>query len=404
VSIVVSFIRTKYLQSNGDSPVLRSAVVLYLAVAAAYTTLRYLREIGRGGHVWTTGDWLLSYRAGFVRRGLTGSITYGLSDITGINALHVAAATQIFIFAAMVAAVLFMLSRLKMTVPVAILAISPVFLLMPFFILKLAMTKEMIGFFAVALVGLTAFTNRRWPLWTGITVFAASGFAHEINAFMAPNLLALLLILSLAQVIPRRQAIAAAAVVIVAAGIAVLTSMIYNGNGMGDAVCQVMLSYGGRPEFCGHQGPTVWLDRDMAYGMQFTWAENVLTGVWPWFVLGFVLSMAPFMLFRVKGDISGRQTRLALLAAFAGILAFSPLFVIASDWGRWIAMHVFCLTIITYTSLRLGLLEERYTKLSPAFLIFGLIWAMPDYGAPLTAGVLQKAVSLVSHVQQFVSS
>jgi hypothetical protein len=398
---MASFIRTTHFQDFGERSVLRGAVLIYLAAAAIYTVLRYLMEVRLGGHVWTTGDWLISYRAGFIRRGLTGSITYGLTDLTGIPALYVAAATQILIFAALIATVFFMLRHIKMTVPVAILAMSPVFLLMPFFILKLAMTKEMIGFLAVALVGLTAFTRHRWPLWVGVVVFAASGFAHEINAFLAPDLLTLLLGLTIAGVIPRRQAALAAGVVGVSAGAAILSSMLFSGQGMGDAVCKVMLSYGGITDFCEHNGPTVWLDRDMAYGVHFTWVENVVKGVWPWFILGFVLSMAPFVLFQVTGDVSGRQTRFALLAAVIGILAYSPLFVIASDWGRWIQMHVFCLTIMTFVSLRLGLLRERFENLNPVFLAIGLVWAMPDYGEPLTAGFLQKLGSLVGHAERF---
>lgn len=399
---MASFIRMTHFQNYGERSVLRGAVLIYLAAAAIYTVLRYLMEVRLGGQVWTTGDWLISYRAGFIRRGLTGSITYGLTDLTGIPALYVAAATQILIFAALIAAVFFMLRHIKMTVPVAILAFSPVFLLMPFFFVKLAMTKEMIGFLAVALVGLTAFTRHRWPLWVGLVVFAAAGFAHEINAFLAPDLLALLFIMALAGVLPRRHAVLAACVVGVSAGAAILSAMLFSGQGMGDAVCKVMLSYGGIADFCEHNGPTVWLDRDMAYGIHFTWVENVLKGVWPWFILGFVLSMAPFALFKVTGDDSGRQTRFALLAAVIGIVAYSPLFVLASDWGRWIQMHVFCLTIMTFVSLRLGLLKERFENLSPAFLVISLAWAMPDYGEPLTAGFLQKAVSLVGHAEQFL--
>jgi hypothetical protein len=398
---MASSFQTIDLKTYTEQRLHRWIVMIYLAAGSFYAVFRYLLEISDGGQVWTTGDWLISYRAGFVRRGLTGSITYGLSDLTGVNALYVAASTQIFLFTALVAAILFMLSRLRITVPVAILAISPVFLLMPFFIMKLAMTKEMIGFLAVALVGTIAFCQQKWPFWVGVAVFAASGFAHEINAFLAPNLLVLLLILSTTQIISHRQAALAGAVVVAFAVAAVLTSTLYSGTGMGDAICQVMLSYGGRPEFCGHQGPTVWLDRDIAYGMHFTWAENVATGVWPWFVLGGLLSMAPFLLFRVVGDVDGRQTRLVILMAFVGLLAFAPLFVIASDWGRWISMHVFCLTILTFVSLRLGLLEERFKNLHPAFLVFGFVWAMPDYGAPLTLGNLQKIVSLVGHAQRY---
>ena len=387
-------------RAKGEKSILRAVVIAYLVAASLYITLRYLREIAKGGQVWTTGDWLLSYRAGFMRRGLTGSLTYGLTDLTGIDALYIAAAMQILIYAALIGSVLFILSRVKMTVPVAILAMSPVFVLMPFFFLKLGMSKEMIGFLAIALVALSAFTPKKWPLWAGITVFTASGFAHEINAFLAPDLLALLFILTRAGVIARSQALISAAIVLCAAGAAIVSAVLYNGSGMGDAVCQVILSYGGWHEFCGKSGPTVWLDRDMAYGINFTWQANVASGVWPWFVLGFGLSMLPFALFRVVGDTTGRQTRMVLLAAIGGILAFSPLFVIASDWGRWIAMHAFFLTILTCVALHLGLIKERVAQLSPVFLIFSLVWAMPDYGAPLTAGALQKAKTAAAYAQQ----
>ena len=384
-----------------ERPMLRKLIFVYVSVASVYIVARYLREVSRGGQVWTTGDWLISYRAGFIRRGLTGSITYGLTDLTGIDALHVAAATQILVYAALLASVLYMLSRLKMTVPVALLAISPAFLLMAFFFPKLGMSKEMIGFLAVALVGLTAFTRRNGSFFLGIAIFTASGFAHEINAFLAPDLLALLLILAGMKIIPKRQAWLAALIVVLAAGSAILTAMLYSGVGKGAALCQVILSYGGWEEFCGKSGPTVWLDRDMAYGMQFTWDANVQSGIWPWFVVGWVLSMLPFFLFRVTDDPKGQGTRRVLFAACAGILAYAPLFVIASDWGRWIAMHVFCMTILTFVSLRLGLLGERNKDLSPVFLVFALVWAMPDYGQPLTAGFLKKVGTAVTQIESF---
>ena len=72
-------------RANGEKSILRAVVIAYLVAASLYITLRYLREIAKGGQVWTTGDWLLSYRAGFMRRGLTGSLTYGLTDLTGID-------------------------------------------------------------------------------------------------------------------------------------------------------------------------------------------------------------------------------------------------------------------------------------------------------------------------------
>jgi hypothetical protein len=399
---MASTFREIHLGDSFERPALRVSVLLFLALAAAYTAFRYFLEITHGGQVWTTGGWLVSYRAGFVRRGLTGSLTFGISDLTGLNAIYVAAAMQFAIYAAMVASVLFILSRVKMTTAVALLAISPVFLLMPFYFVKLAMIQEMVGFLAISLVATSAFTNRRWPFWAGIGIFGLSGFAHEINAFLAPILLVLVLILAWKDVISRRQALIGSAIAVVAAGAAILTSVIFNGNGMGNDICQVILSYGGRAEYCGPDGPTVWLDRDVAYGMHYTWVANVESGVWPWFILGFILAMAPFLLFRVANDTTGRQTILVFLLACVGILVFSPMFVIATDWGRWISMHVFGLTILTFVSLRLGLLEERFPHLHPVILTFGLVWALPDFGEPMSGGMLRKAMTVGSRAEQFL--
>ena len=117
---------------------------------------------------------------------------------------------------------------------------------------------------------ITACTPQKWPLWAGTGGFAAAAIAHKINAVFASDLLALLLVLALTGVIPRSRARFAAATALVSAGAAIVTSMLDSGCGLGDAVCQVILSYGGWVEFCGKSGPTVWPNRDMAYGINVT--------------------------------------------------------------------------------------------------------------------------------------
>lgn len=378
---------------------LPAGVRIWYAVTSAYVLMRYLLELRHGGHVWITGDWLLNWRAGFMRRGLTGSLTYTLSDLTGIDPLWIVAAMQVAFFVALAVAVLFMLKRVAITVPVALLILSPAFI-MPFFVVKQAMSKEMVGFLALALLALRAFGLRPWVTWAAVAVFAFAGFAHETNAFLMPAALALLAVLVAGGAMPRAEARNAGLALVAIAAVVILTAMIWNGAGLSQAVCEVMLSYGGQKAFCGTWGPTIWLDRDMAYGMTFTWDVNVVSGVWPWFVLGFVLSMLPFALFRLTGDTAGRRSLWLLAAAALGILVFAPLFVIASDWGRWIAMHTTALTFMVLAGLRLGLVEPRPGVTSPIWLLYGAVWAMPDYGEPLTAGLFQKAFSAVAHAQR----
>ena len=380
-----------------QSRVIRSGILIYLAAVTVYVSLRYAVLYPDGGHVWATGDWLIHYGAGFVRRGLTGWITFQLSDWTGVNITLVAMTTQTIIYVIMMGLVIYLLSRLTMTGPVMMLAVSPVVLLMPFYNLKLAMCKEMIGYLGLALIAAMAFTERRWMLWAGIVVLGISGFAQEINAFLAPSALVFVLIYRFTGLIGKRTAILAAALTVVPAAASVLVAMAFPGYGLSDEVCRQLLARGAAEMFCIDLAPVWWLDRSIADGMAFTWKVNVATGVWPWFILGFVLSMVPFCFFRVVGDRTGRATALVLAAAGLGLVIFAPLFVVASDWGRWISMHVFALAMLTFAALRLGLIEERTTSVHPAFLLYGVVWSMVDFGEPLNAGFLMKGWSLVRH-------
>ncbi len=397
---MLAFGKARHGVAEGWRSALPAGVKIWYALTSAYVLMRYLLAVQAGGHVWITGDWLLNWRAGFMRRGLTGSLTYNLADLTGIDPLYIVTAMQVAIFLALAWAVLHMLNRIEITIPVALLVLSPAFL-MPFFIVKQAMSKEMIGFLALAILALRAFGHGRWTLWAAVAIFAFGSLAHEINAFLAPHALALLAVLVLGGRIGRREALATGLAIVAIALGAIVVAMIWNGAGLGAAVCQVMLDYGGRPDFCGTDGPTIWLDRDMAYGMEFTWDVNVVTGVWPWFVLGFLLSMLPFCLFRLTGESRLAQSWLPVLCAGMAIVVLGPLFVIASDWGRWISMHVTALTFLAFAALRLGQIEPSPRITSPVWLLYGAIWAMPDFGEPLTTGLLQKALSLGAHLRHF---
>src|SRR5690606_21036483 len=120
-------------------------------------------------------------------------------------------------------------------------------------------------------------------------------------------------------VLTMREAVIAAALVVTSAAATIVLAMVFNGAGLSQAVCDAVLRRGGAEMFCGHQGAFVWLDRDMAYGASFTWQANVASGIWPWFVVGYMLAMLPFGFFRVADDPTGRRTAWALAAVLFGV-------------------------------------------------------------------------------------
>ncbi len=373
----------------------RLAVYLFFALLALYVAARHATIAVKGHYYWTLGDWLINYGAGFVRRGITGSFTFLVADLTGLPLSVAAGAMQILLYLAVAALVLYLFSKIRWTGPVLLLLFSPVFLLMPFYYKHMSMSKELIGFLALGLMAAAA-KGRIWLLWVGIAVFSVAGFAHEVNAFLAPAALGLLLLFFVGGILTRGQALTSATAILVAALVALLMATLFQGHGMSQAICDQIVSHGGSAELCSKGGPIDWLERDAAFGFAEMWKITFAVGNWKWFILAYLLALAPFLLFRVRPPHSARFGFWLFAGLFFGILTMTPLFVVATDWGRWIAMYVFGLTLLTVTALRLNLIEERIDELGPLFLIYGLVWSMPESGYTHTSwGMLEFSLKVL---------
>lgn len=55
-------------QVTTASKILAASVV---SIGLACTVLMYFFEVSHGGNTWKTGDWLINYSSGFIRRGLS---------------------------------------------------------------------------------------------------------------------------------------------------------------------------------------------------------------------------------------------------------------------------------------------------------------------------------------------
>lgn len=377
----------------------RMLAFAFLVLVASFIAVRYALVIRDGGQYWVTGDWLIHWRSGPVRRGLTGSLILWLTDRTGAQVLNVALALQAAVWVAVVGLALRLFVSVPASAPVLMLMVSPILLQMAFQYHKLAMTKEIIGWLAMALIAMTALAGNRVWLWAGCAMLGLAGFAHEINAFLAPGALVFLWIYWRQGIVGRTEALAAAALVGLSCGAALLFSAIFKGHGLYAPICAELMRYGDLSLFCIERSPIWWLEQDTAYGIAFTWATNVESGAWPMFVLGYAAAILPFFLLRLTGPRAGLRTALALLAVTLGILVMAPLFVVATDWGRWIGMYVFTLAMLAIAGLRLGLIVPQVTSASPLFLIYGMVWSMPDFpGADFTLGVLGKVLRAVERL------
>jgi len=60
--------------------------------------LLYARQIVYGGNNWKTGDWLINYEGGWIRRGLIGQVLYEISAGFGVSLLWSAFFLQSLIY------------------------------------------------------------------------------------------------------------------------------------------------------------------------------------------------------------------------------------------------------------------------------------------------------------------
>ncbi len=90
----------------GSSPLPRGLVHLqrltlaFVAIVAVGAVFRLVRVNSLGGNFWITGDWLIRYADGYVRRGLLGELAWYLALPPGVDLLWAVTALQVMSFTA----------------------------------------------------------------------------------------------------------------------------------------------------------------------------------------------------------------------------------------------------------------------------------------------------------------
>ncbi len=381
----------------------------FFVLMGCYVAARYGMVIANGGSAWTTGDWLIHYDHGFVRRGITGAFTLWVSDLTGFGVVWVAGMTQIAVYAAYLGLVMACFLTVRLTVPVLLLLFSPAFLMYSFYYLQTGLRKEIVAHLAVAMIAAAAIGVRRTGmrrglnmplLYGGLVTFLIAGLSHEANTFLALIPVAFLAMYQYAGLISRRLMVWGSGAMLIGSAVVLLAAATWKGIGIAQPICDDLVARGVDPIYC--QAAIGWLEHGTVFAIEFMWSEIIATGYWPHFILGYALALLPFLAFR---RTDGGPNRPVMIAAALGLLALSPLFVVASDWGRWIVMYIFGLTLLTVTALRLQLIEPRWTRVrwSWSAVPVGFFWSIPASGEGLALGMLSKAARAFERVAEIAA-
>ena len=327
-------------------------------------------------------DILINNADGMVRRGIGGEAVRTLQGVFGGSFRFWAFALLSAVAGGLFAASLRLYRRLPDDPMYLPLILAPWGLLFYAYDPDGSFRKEVAGYLAIALILQGALAVRRLAMWiwvgAGIAVFWGALFVHEANLFLWPTLaMALWLI---ARVRPKAEpALLGVALLAGAAGAAAVWYLINLPSPDPAVICAAVAQ-----QPC--SGPFGWLNAGMEAGYAYVvqrrdWDEAVYYAVMA------ALGVVPFFAVRLARG-GWRLTALAVAIPFAAVL---PLFFIAYDWGRWIQMALFPLSLVFVTAVALGL--ARYRRLLPPWLAVPYIasFSLPHAGGSIR---LEAAYSL----------
>lgn len=293
---------------------------------------------------WNTGDWLIDYSTGFVRRGLFGSLI-GLASSSPATSevliVLVQVSSSLFITAFTIANVM----RSQAAASVAAIALSPSFLLFGVMEPEAAFRKEWLGLVSLTSLLIAVEPNlrsglRRLILVVSSATFLVAVFSHEANILLLP---AIFWVLSHAD-LPRRERNPVAFLITITAFVAGIASVLFRGSpALAEAQCQSLVDRGFEPGIC--DGAIAWLGRTAGNPL---YNGTELYGLrLPLLLPLAIFASAPFALF-------GWSSKQIIAFITIGSSIAIPLSLVSLDHGRWLWLAVTACTLIALPKIRRG--------------------------------------------------
>jgi len=301
----------------------------------------------RAGNNWATGEWLINYAGGFVRRGFFGELLLRLTP-EGNSAIYVLLLLQ---FAFVVYIWIFLLqfaAKNTFSSNSLILILSPAGISFLSWDKYLYVRKEILGIvlviFVFKLLNLELKVQLKMILANLAFVWVV--LSSEVNLFFLPSLIFLI---ATSKTIERLHKVYWIFSFLLVSSILVFVTVAYSGNlETSSSVCTRLLEHGLQPDMnC--RGAVAMIG--VTLGEAF---EHVVSNL-PGSLIYFLILI--FSLFPIYKCWPRDVTKVWIAAVFLGV---SPLFFIAWDYGRWVFIIFFQLSLIVIFGSR-----EEVLKLGP---------------------------------------
>lgn len=334
---------------------------------------------------WQTGDWLINYSGGIVRRGFTGEVLFAFLD-SQAQFLAAVAVIQVVLAGSLFTIVGLLYWRTSRGPVWLMVILSPAFLLFPALDLEGNARKELLVLVALALVALGISTGRVKLLsLVAFPLFAVGVLSHEALVLFLPSFLILFWFSrNQTQRVAHIRWMTAlySAISLVALVLAVLRP------GDSETVAEICASWQGVGlGDCGGALPAL---TETAQSMQQTLLAEYFPSYWS-YLLPLALAALPFFAQRFL-------PRHWVIALIIGV-ALLPLFVVAWDYGRWIffwAAQMSLLTLALTSNSRLNPPIEPMRVPLIGALAFILLWGFNHAGTVMNDGLLIRWLASIT--------
>ena len=333
-------------------------------------TINWWRTANAGFDGWGTGEWLLSYDGGFVRRGLSGTLILfatptNWSLVQSVAMVQIAAMGILFVF------MFLLFLRTSRSKTWAMVILSPAALMYPTIVFanqQAGPRKEVLVLAALAIVayGITT-RNPTFFSIVGLAMFTVAIWSHEASALLLPAFIYIIWKGSNSS-----ERLRSIKILIFSYTIMALSAGVASVISPGNAEIQQGICSGWSER--GIQTPC----QEQALGALTLTPEASIewfrTQLFPryWEYLP-IVALALVPLFAVR--FLPRYWRPATVIALFQL----PLFYIAWDYGRWIVLIATALSIVALAIATLPDAPEPMKVPTIAILAYSLLWGFPGY-------------------------
>jgi hypothetical protein len=371
---------------------LAAFVFLFLLPLPIWT--RLLFDYLNQGDGWRQGDWLINFGAGIVRRGVIGEGLILLSDLSGVALLVVTLLAQGALLGLLLL-VFWLIWRAHNTrIMLVLLAASPMFCLMLWAgDVQGILRKELLGYLALGFLVLCSAMPRLLPLFATLFLlfFTLGNAGNLLHLFLTPVALIGVYLLCWEGLLSRRGSYLLGGTVIGIAlfcfGFALLFKTVPEYLGM----CQPLMERGFDAGFCEHA--IRWLVPEEVDHSAEVHVRMTPEGMQHFAAISLIAVIPLLLACRAFGE-----WRFPLLIILAAFLPMLPLYVIATDWGRWFSisyMSAAFLLVMAHFAGRLSVKKAPAWPIVAALLLLTFVLT-PDHGIGWKpGGVIDAFIAMI---------